>query len=197
MAVVLALDTVSGARWRCIGPVSGPMTNSPHVVVAGTRRVWSPEQKRAILAEADDPATTASEVARRHGLHSACCSDGGAPCWPSSRPRLPHRPSSRSPCRPGHDGSRRAGRAGPDRDRAVWRAPGAGRIRGGPDAPAGRDRRAAGSMIPVPSGSRVWLATGTPTCARASTGWPPSSRTIWRAIRSRARPSCSAGGRAT
>lgn len=47
------------------------MTNSPHVVVAGTRRVWSLEQKRAILAEADDPATTASEVARRHGLHSS------------------------------------------------------------------------------------------------------------------------------
>jgi transposase len=47
------------------------MTKSPHVVVAGTRRVWSPEQKRAILAEADDPATTASEVARRHGLHSS------------------------------------------------------------------------------------------------------------------------------
>ena len=45
------------------------MTNSPHVVVAGTRRAWSPEQKRAILAEADDPGTTASEVARRHGLH--------------------------------------------------------------------------------------------------------------------------------
>ncbi|SFF72379.1 transposase [Methylobacterium sp. yr596] len=47
------------------------MTNSPHVVVAGTRRVWSPEQKRAILAEANDPGTTASEVARRHGLHSS------------------------------------------------------------------------------------------------------------------------------
>jgi transposase len=47
------------------------MTNSPHVVVAGTRRVWSREQKRAILAEVDDPGTTASEVARRHGLHSS------------------------------------------------------------------------------------------------------------------------------
>lgn len=46
------------------------MTN-PHIVVAGTRRSWSPEQKRAILAEADDPATTASAVARRHGLHSS------------------------------------------------------------------------------------------------------------------------------
>ncbi len=47
------------------------MANSPHGVVAGTRQVWSPEQKRAILAEADDPGTTASEVARRHGLHSS------------------------------------------------------------------------------------------------------------------------------
>ena len=44
---------------------------NPHVVVAGTRRSWSPEQKRAILAEAEDPATTASAVARRHGLHSS------------------------------------------------------------------------------------------------------------------------------
>ncbi|NEU14894.1 transposase [Methylobacterium sp. BTF04] len=47
------------------------MTSTPHVVVAGTRRTWSPEQKRAILTEADDPTTTASEVARRHGLHSS------------------------------------------------------------------------------------------------------------------------------
>jgi len=47
------------------------MTNASHIVVAGTRRAWSPEKKRAILAEADDPATTASEVARRHGLHSS------------------------------------------------------------------------------------------------------------------------------
>lgn len=45
--------------------------NAPHIVVAETRRAWSPEQKRAIHAEADDPATTASEVARRHGLHSS------------------------------------------------------------------------------------------------------------------------------
>lgn len=47
------------------------MTNAPDIVVAGARRTWSPEKKRAILAEADDPATTASEVARRHGLHSS------------------------------------------------------------------------------------------------------------------------------
>jgi transposase-like protein len=48
----------NSVRWRCIGPVSGPMTNSPHVVVAGTRRVWSPEQK--ILAEAVVPGSFAS-----------------------------------------------------------------------------------------------------------------------------------------
>jgi len=47
------------------------MTNTAHIVVAGTRRTWSPEHKRAIVAEAEDPATTASEVARRHGLHSS------------------------------------------------------------------------------------------------------------------------------
>lgn len=47
------------------------MTNAPHIVVAGTRRTWSSEQKRAILAETEDPTTTASEVARRHGLHAS------------------------------------------------------------------------------------------------------------------------------
>lgn len=47
------------------------MTNVSHVVVAGTRRTWSPEQKRAILTEAEDPTTTASAVARRHGLQSS------------------------------------------------------------------------------------------------------------------------------
>ena len=45
--------------------------NPPHVVVAGTRRSWSAEEKRAILAEAEDPTTTVSAVARRHGLHTS------------------------------------------------------------------------------------------------------------------------------
>jgi len=44
------------------------MSNLTHVVVAGTRRTWTPEQKRAILAEAKNAATTVSAVARRHGL---------------------------------------------------------------------------------------------------------------------------------
>jgi transposase len=36
---------------------------------AGRRRRWSVEEKARIAAESLDPATTASAVARRHGLH--------------------------------------------------------------------------------------------------------------------------------
>lgn len=49
--------------------MSGPTTNPPHVVIASTRRVWSREEKRAIIAETQDPTTTVSAVARRHGLY--------------------------------------------------------------------------------------------------------------------------------
>ena len=45
--------------------------NPPHVVVAGTRRSWSMEEKRAIVAEAQATTTSISEVARRHGLHTS------------------------------------------------------------------------------------------------------------------------------
>jgi transposase len=51
--------------------MSGPMSSPTHVVVAGTRRAWSREQKQAILAEAKNPATTVSAVARRHGIASS------------------------------------------------------------------------------------------------------------------------------
>jgi len=44
------------------------MSNPTHVIVASTRRAWTREQKQAILAEAKNPATTVSTVARRHGL---------------------------------------------------------------------------------------------------------------------------------
>ncbi len=44
------------------------MSNPTHVVVAGTRRAWTWEQKQAILAEAKNASTTISAVARRHGL---------------------------------------------------------------------------------------------------------------------------------
>jgi transposase len=44
------------------------MSTPTHVIVAGTRRSWTAEQKQAILAEAKNAATTVSAVARRHGL---------------------------------------------------------------------------------------------------------------------------------
>lgn len=44
------------------------MSNPTHVVIAGTRRAWTSEQKQAILAEAKNGSTTISAVARRHGL---------------------------------------------------------------------------------------------------------------------------------
>jgi transposase len=44
------------------------MSNPTHVVIAGTRRAWTHEQKQAILAEAKSTSTTVSAVARRHGL---------------------------------------------------------------------------------------------------------------------------------
>lgn len=48
--------------------MSGPMSSPTHVIVAGTRRAWTREQKQTILAEAKNPATTVSAVARRHGI---------------------------------------------------------------------------------------------------------------------------------
>jgi transposase len=45
--------------------------NPTHVVVASTRRSWSRDQKRAIIAETQDPTTTVSAVARRHGVQSS------------------------------------------------------------------------------------------------------------------------------
>jgi transposase len=44
------------------------MSNPTHIVVAGTRRSWTREQKQAILTEAKNAATTVSAVARRHGI---------------------------------------------------------------------------------------------------------------------------------
>ena len=51
--------------------MSGPAANPPHIVIAGTRRSWSVQQKREIVAEAQVAGATISEVARRHGLRSS------------------------------------------------------------------------------------------------------------------------------
>ena len=50
--------------------MSGHRTNPPHVTLS-TRRIWSAEEKRAIVAEADEPGATVSMVARRHNIHSS------------------------------------------------------------------------------------------------------------------------------
>jgi len=52
--------------------MSGPRTTPAQFdVVATTRRRWSREQKRTIVAEIDGRGASVSEVARRHGIHSS------------------------------------------------------------------------------------------------------------------------------
>lgn len=46
------------------------MTNPPHVTLS-TRRIWSAEEKRTIVAETASPGATVSVVARRYNLHSS------------------------------------------------------------------------------------------------------------------------------
>ena len=51
--------------------MSGDRTTPRFDVIATTRRSWSNQQKRAIVAEVDIGGATLSEVARRHGIHSS------------------------------------------------------------------------------------------------------------------------------
>jgi transposase-like protein len=51
--------------------MSGYRTSPRYDVVATTRRSWSREQKRAIVAEVDVGGAKLSEVARRHGIHAS------------------------------------------------------------------------------------------------------------------------------
>jgi transposase len=51
--------------------MSGDRTTPRFDVIATTRRSWSKQQKRAIVAEVDVGGATLSEVARRHGIHSS------------------------------------------------------------------------------------------------------------------------------
>ena len=50
--------------------MSGHRTSPRYDVVASTRRQFSPEQKRAIVAEVESGATVC-EIARRHNIHSS------------------------------------------------------------------------------------------------------------------------------
>lgn len=51
--------------------MSGDMTSRRYQVVATTRRSWTRQQKKAIVAEIDVGGATLSEVARRHGIHAS------------------------------------------------------------------------------------------------------------------------------
>ena len=51
--------------------MSGDRTTPRHDVIATTRRSWSRQQKRAIIAEIDVGGATLSEVARRHGIDAS------------------------------------------------------------------------------------------------------------------------------
>ncbi len=51
--------------------MSGDRTSPHYDVVATTRRSWSRQQKKAIVAEIDVGGATLSEVARRHGIHAS------------------------------------------------------------------------------------------------------------------------------
>lgn len=51
--------------------MSGDRISPRYDVVATTRRSWSKQQKKAIVAEIDVGGSTLSEVARRHGIHSS------------------------------------------------------------------------------------------------------------------------------
>jgi transposase len=51
--------------------MSGDGTTPRYDVIATTRRSWSRQQKRAIIAEIDVGGATLSEVARRHGIDAS------------------------------------------------------------------------------------------------------------------------------
>ena len=121
----------------------------------GRRRRWTEEEKAWIVAESLDPATTASAVARRYGLHASQLF-----VWrqrlaaPAAREALP----SSCRCWSRRTAPAPAGDGGPDRDRA---RPGGGagrRGRGRGGAAPGARGGAGPGVIAVPPGVRILLA---------------------------------------
>jgi len=51
--------------------MSGHSSDTRYTHVATTRRKWSRNEKRAIVAELDAPGASVSEVSRRHGIHTS------------------------------------------------------------------------------------------------------------------------------
>jgi Transposase len=124
-------------------------------VLAGPerRRRWSIEQKQAIVAAAFEPGAVVRDVARRADVTSSLiyrwrrdlsggkwlCSGAGGAGWRWPRRIAAHAGDRGRVCRP---------RPRPDPSFGV-------------SGFGGRGRRGAGAtVIPVPSGARVWLAVG-------------------------------------
>src|ERR687890_532707 len=66
----------------------------------GRRRRWSLEEKARIVAESLDPATTASAVARRYGLHASQLFVWRQQLQRSASPAETQAPSQSQPCSP-------------------------------------------------------------------------------------------------
>ena len=127
------------------------------------RRRWSRAEKERIVAAAMEPGAVASEVARAAGIHTSqlfrwrqqLCERAQVPAAFNPVAIAPE-PGAASPPSPET--------AGVDRDRVCDRRPdadhGAGRCLDGVGADEGAGEEQAAAMIPVPSGARVWLATG-------------------------------------
>ena len=140
------------------------MTKAVEVITSvQRRRRWSRAEKERIVAAAMEPGAVASEVARAAGIHTSqlfrwrqqLC-ERASLRRRSIRWRLPE---------PGRGIAAAVDRRrGVDRDRVCDRRPdadhGAGRCRDGVGADEGAGEEQAAAMIPVPSGARVWLATG-------------------------------------
>ena len=132
------------------------------------RRQWSDDEKARIIEETLVPGARVAEVARRNAVSASLvfgwrrlARDGllgrGVPALVpveivAPAPALPARTPSSVP-RP-----RRS--AGADRDRTVAGASPAGGLRCRRRGAAARPRCPGSAMTPLPSGTKVWLATG-------------------------------------
>jgi len=137
------------------------------------RRRWSKDEKARIVEETLTPGAVVSEVARRHGVAQSLLftwrrlartaeparRDGSillpveidAMATPSvSEAAIPSRSAT----------SGRRTRSGSHRDRARLREPRARRQRGRRRCPSAGSERSERTMIPMPSGVRVWIAAG-------------------------------------
>ena len=149
----------------------------------GKRRRWPEALKRELVAETLEPGASVSIVARRHDVNANKLFK-----WRRRLAAMPT-PGCARLAGAGRDRAGCAGDLGPglsrgggcptagsgiDRDRAVRRGPGedqgcggSGRGHGGG---GGRDEVAPAPVIPLPSGSRVWLATGHTDMRRGMNG---------------------------